>query len=68
MREQEGVREAYILEGLGRVATLVISSIVHWSHRCSSLTDNSLMLNGTGTHHSINSPVCNSTASTKRHT
>ena len=56
-----------ILEGLGRVATLVISSIVHWSHRCSSLTDNSLMLNGTGTHHSINSPVRHGTSSTESH-
>jgi hypothetical protein len=35
--------------------------------RCRSSL-NSLMLNGSWTHHRINSPVCNCTSSTKSHT
>jgi len=57
-----------ILEGLRMVAASI--SVHHWrsGSSSSSLRDNSLMLNGTGAHYSINSSVCHGTASTKRHT
>jgi len=57
-----------VLEGLGMVATRI--SVHHRSSGSSSsrLRDNSLMLNSTGAHYSINSSVCHGTASTKCHT
>jgi len=70
-RECESMRKrfkTYILESLSMNVT---GARKHGASsrgcRCRSSL-NSLMLNGSWTHHRINSPVCNCTSSTKSHT